>query len=230
MPSSPSRPEVEAIDALHGAARHGTIASALTALGRFAHGRPGIPILGGGALSPVGPSAPLLRADGAPCAAEGPVVPDPVLAEAGLRWILVPAGGAPPRRLRIGALALRAGLLERILDRAYDHLAPRLSAGEPVLRRQLVRAAFVEALGAADQARREAPRLLAASAEIDLDAAHDALSEATMRAAKLMGGHGYLMGAVNTTEFVSLCLAAMSRSTARTPRPARSTPAIEEAA
>jgi hypothetical protein len=45
---------------------------------------------------------------------------------------------------------------------------------------------------------------------LDLSEMHRTLTNATMKAAKLMGGHGYLLGETNSIELLSLCLSSIA--------------------
>ena len=199
-------PEQAALDRLFALARKGDLAEALSELGAFATGQRGYLLHHGQALRPRGASLPLI---GMPAGHAPELVADPVLAAQGLEWCRVKDGAPLSHRGRVGALVLRAGLLARILDQAYRHLEHRESSGQKILQLQLVKADFVECYGLADQTLREAAQLLDETMQIDFAARHLALSDATTRAAKLMGGHGFLLGGANTLEFVSLCLAAV---------------------
>ena len=196
------------------AARHGTLDAALSGLGHFVSGQAGYAVYGGQAIRSIGSALPLVDRTGPVAAGGAATVPDPVLTAMGLEWVRLGSGGTAAgrtadRRMATGALVLRAGLLARILDRSYRHLEPRESGGQRVLQHQLVRACFVECFGAAEQMRLEAVYLLDESRAVDPAVLHKGLTSATMKAAKLMGGHGYLLGETNSVEFLSLCLAGM---------------------
>ncbi len=198
------------VDDLYDAARQGTLEQALIALGDFATGHPGFALFAGHGLRVLGSLAPLVGPGGPVAVKAAEAIPDPVLEGLGLEWLRTSAIDPIGRRAQLGALILRAGLLSRILDKAYRHLEPRESGGQRTLQHQLVKAAFVESYGAAEQMRREAPYLLDRTLDIDLSGYGSVLTHATMRAAKLMGGHGYLLGETNSIEFLSLCIASIS--------------------
>jgi hypothetical protein len=198
-------------DDLYYTARRGTLDAALSGLGSFVSGQPGYAVFCGQAIRTIGSALPLVRHDGPIAAADAATVPDPVLTAMGLEWVRLgrsdAVGRRTDRRAATGALVLRSGLLARILDRSYRHLEPRESGGQRVLHHQLVRACFVECFGAAEQMRLEAGYLLDEACSVDPAVLHKGLTSATMKAAKLMGGHGYLLGETNSIEFLSLCLA-----------------------
>lgn len=107
-------------------------------------------------------------------------------------------------RARMGLLLFRVGLLLRILDLSFAHLADRVSGGQKTLRHQLVKSTFSECFSLAETIRCEAPYLLQSSFNIDLCEQHRAITSATTKAAKLMGGHGFLASQANALEFLSL--------------------------
>jgi hypothetical protein len=201
------------VDELFYTARHGTLDAALSRLGSFVSGQPGYAVFCGQAIRTIGSALPLVGHDGPIADVDAATVTDPVLTAMGLEWVRLGRSDAgcrrTDRRAATAALVLRAGLLARILDRSYRHLEPRESGGQRVLQHQLVRACFVESFGAAEQMRLEATYLLDEARAIDPVALHRGLTSATMKAAKLMGGHGYLLGETNSIEFLSLCLAGM---------------------
>ncbi|MGJ8628481.1 MAG: hypothetical protein ACSHXB_16085 [Sulfitobacter sp.] len=205
----PIQPQLERrlIDGFFDAARTGLLEKALTDLGSFVTGRPGFVVFAGHAMVAIGSGAPLLGPNGPLQDQPLSAVNDPVLHEIGMEWVRVNDTTPAGHRAIVGALVLRAGLLCRMLDRAYRHLEGRESGGKPILQHQLVKACFVESYGVAEQIRQEAVPFLDDSLAIDFDALHRALSDATMKASKLMGGHGYLLGEVNSIEFLSMCLA-----------------------
>jgi hypothetical protein len=200
----------QAVDALYNAARTGTLDAGLVAFGFFVTGYVGYALIGGHAMRVPGGTAPLVGRDGPVIADCAYAVPDPVLREIGVEWLrngpVFPTG----RRAEVGVLILRAGLLARILDRAFRHLEPRESGGQRTLQHQLVKACFVESFGAAEQVRQEAPHLLDPTLALDLPEMHRGLSSVTMKASKLMGGHGYLLGETNSIEFLSLCMSSIA--------------------
>lgn len=199
----------QAVDALYNTARTGTLDAGLIALGFFVTGHVGYALIGGHAMRVPGGTAPLVGPEGPVHSDRVYAVPDPVLRGIGVEWLRNGPAFSVGRRAEVGVLILRAGLLARILDRAFKHLEPRESGGQRTLQHQLVRACFVESFGAAEQVRQEAPHLLDPRLALDLPELHRALSATTMKASKLMGGHGYLLGETNSIEFLSLCMSSI---------------------
>jgi hypothetical protein len=191
-------------------------ADALVALGRFAVGRDCVLAARGTALRGKSSDLTLIDLAGRPVAG-GPVLPDTGLDALGVELVLT--GPADPtndpefadrfaRLAEVGALVCRAGLMMQILDQAYAHLEGRESVGVQTLQLPLVKATFTEGASLGDRIRREAAKHLEGGLALDLAAEHSALTAATCRAAKLMGGHGFLAGRINATETLSLLIAA----------------------
>ena len=220
----------QSVDALFDAGRTGTMDAGLMALGFFATGHPGYVLIAGHAMRVPGSDAPLVGPDGPVIAEFVQAVSDPVLRGIGVEWLYNGPVFPVDRRVEVGLLILRAGLLARILDRAYRHLEPRESGGQRILQLQLVRACFIESFGAADRLRMEAPQLLDPTLDLDLSAMHLDLSGVTMNASKLMGGHGYLLGETNSLEFLSLCLSSIAGFAGATRRQGLPRHLVEEAA
>ncbi|MEP4199149.1 MAG: hypothetical protein ABJL99_26280 [Aliishimia sp.] len=214
----PIQPQLEQrlVDGLFETARRAPLEKALAGLGSFVMGTPGFILFSGHAITVIGSDAPLMCAMGKPVSQTHSSVPDPVLRDMGLQWVRAKDKTPANHRAIFGALLLRAGLLCRMLDRAYRHLEHRESGGKPILQHQLVKACFVESYSTAEQIRQEAIGLLDDTLMIDLDHLHDNLSVVTMKASKLMGGHGFLIGEVNSIEFLSMCLAGQAAQTPAT--------------
>jgi hypothetical protein len=192
-------------------------AQMLLAFGRFAVGQDAW--LAGRNLALVdsdpasGSEIPVLAADGRPVAVVQRLAPDRGLAALGLQMVLTAPPGAEASSATIhsltetGAIILRAGLMMRCLSLAFAHLEGRESGGQPTLQLPLVKATFTECATLADRLQREAVKHLEGRPGFDLSATHEALSSATARAAKLMGGHGFLAGQLNALETLSLLIA-----------------------
>ncbi len=203
------QPEQSAVDKLFNVSRSADFSSMLVELGTFATGYPGYLVHRGQSLREAGSKVPMIDTMGNALINDAIIVPDPVLGALGLEWSHVQNDRALTRRGIVGALIVRAGLLVRILDRSFRHLQDRESGGQKTLQHQLVKASFVESFAWAERIRTEAVNLLDETIEIDFDGQHHALTSATVKAAKLMGGHGFLLGEANTLEFLSLCLNAL---------------------
>jgi hypothetical protein len=106
----------------------------------------------------------------------------------------------------LAILAIRLGILSRILDMAYVHLKDRVSFGQKTLSHQLVKATFAEVHGAVirlrEQMRLRADRSLFTGVTDD----HGVLSTFNNKAEKLMGGHGYLLTGTHPLSYLSMLL------------------------
>ncbi|MBT9386230.1 hypothetical protein KM176_20335 [Pseudooceanicola sp. CBS1P-1] len=132
---------------------------------------------------------------------------DPALAAFGLRLSeLAPCPPlAPLPECAQLALALRLGLLARILDLAFRHLETREIFGQRATHLQLIKARF--SAGGAFLARMETELSLGPVAAPGL--LHDEIDRHTIQAAKLMGGHGYLEGSLHGLEYCSQMIRAV---------------------
>lgn len=206
-----------ACDDLFRHARTGEIASGLAALGTFVTGRASFVAQDNIALRRAGDNTtPLVDGEGNSLAMTGTLPADVALAALGVEVIETRGGGTgrPNRRVQIGGLVWRAGLLVRVLDTAFAHLSGRESNGQKTLQHQLVKSTFTECYALAERVRLEAPHGLLGSLHLDVEGLHADLGRATTKAAKLMGGHGYLRGGLNGLECLSLCAAAILAGTA----------------
>ncbi|WGW04526.1 acyl-CoA dehydrogenase family protein [Tropicibacter oceani] len=196
-------------------ARTRDAASGALALGQFVTGRPCHVALGGVYLRRCDDNeTPVLDSAGNPLPVAGVVFPDPSLAVLGIEAVRLPGGPsmALDRRARVGAVLWRIGVLLKMLDTAFAHLSTRESGGQKTLQHQLVKATFTECFSLAEQLRLEAPHWLGAAEVPDLSDPHARLTAATCKAAKLMGGHGYLRGSLNSLECLSLCVSSLTNA------------------
>lgn len=200
------------IDVLFSQARHKTGAEALLALGKFVTGTPCYVMHNGIGLRHPADLSPVTDEGGKPVVGLTSGQHDRALDALGLEVIHAPQR---PSQLslvaQVGVLVLRAGLLLRALDEAHAHLKPRESGGQKTLQLQLVKSCFTECFTLADQVRREAAAFLDdprfERRPPNLDEEHRAISDAMVKASKLMGGHGYRLGKLNSLETLSFCIA-----------------------
>lgn len=192
-------------------------AASLQVLGRFALGRNCYIAAGGIVLRAAGDrETPVFDRLGRPVTVSRILPRDRAIAALGIEMLEVVQTEATPHdiaavdRVRlltgVGALVFRGALLTRMLGLAYAHLETRESGGQRTLQLPLVKATFTECASLADRTLREASRHLEGMPGLDLLAAHQALTEATSDAAKLMGGHGFLLGNLNSIETLSLLI------------------------
>lgn len=188
----------------------------LLALGRFTVGQPGYLAHDGLALRQVGDTQnPIFDGAGQRIAPLGEVIEDRALTALGLEIARVSeTGQAPNQRATMGGLIWRAGLLLRMLDLSYAHLSGRESGGQKTLQHQLIKTTFTESFSLAEQIRLEAPHYLDGALQLDHAGLHEKLGAVTTKAAKLMGGNGFLLGSLNSLETLSLYGAALLSSSA----------------
>ncbi|NIZ12590.1 hypothetical protein [Phaeobacter sp. HF9A] len=126
---------------------------------------------------------------------------DPALAAFGLglsRVAARPATALSPELAQV-FVALRLGLLARILDLSYRHLEPRQAFGQRLLHQPLIKAQFSKSGAFVSQVQEE----LEQGGEIATTRLHDQIDQHGQQAAKLMGGHGFRAGEVNGLEYLS---------------------------
>jgi hypothetical protein len=132
--------------------------------------------------------------------------PDLVVNHLGLRIGQVSAAEPDRFSTSLAILAIRLGILSRILDMAYVHLKGRVSFGQKTLSHQLVKATFADVHGGvvrlSEQMRLRAGRSLA----VGLDDDHCVVSNFNNKAEKLMGGHGYLLTGTHSLSYLSMLL------------------------
>jgi len=203
-------------DQLYTEARTRDCAAGLRALGTFINGRPSYFANGEIALIGTGDtSVPVLNGLGNVVSFEAPKDQDKALTALGLTLVRIPAAQATSdRRAQVSALIWRAGLLAKLLDTAFAHLSSRESGGQKTLQHQLVKASFTECFTASERVRTELPFFLDETNALDFDAEHKELSRLTTAAAKLMGGHGFLLGSLNSLETLSFVVSNLLAATA----------------
>lgn len=185
--------------------RQGPLSDALNALGDAAFGHAGVPACNHMAIAATDQDVigdlhqPL-------CQTHLTRISDPILDALALGLFRVDAPGVDPTSIALEALLLRAGLLGRILDIAYAHLRGRVSMGKKTLSHQLVKAGFADAYGVL----RLTCEIVTVRAETKdlagLDRDHNRLTEATLEAEKLMGGHGFLLDGTHPIGYLSMLL------------------------
>src|SRR5262245_18281962 len=132
------------VEALARESRHDLPSCALAALGLAVTGTRGYLASSGYAIRDADAALPVIALDGSAIREDRIApLPDPVLSSFGLRLGRVEDANCCSGALH--ALAVRIGLLYRMLDLAYCHRNPRVSFGQRTLSHQLVKAAFAEA-------------------------------------------------------------------------------------
>lgn len=106
----------------------------------------------------------------------------------------------------IGCVAARLGLLMRILDKSWAHLSVRRSFGVKTTRHQLIKAEFADLSSQCSQLLVQWRMRIAAQDFNDAEEDQWQITQLTNRAEKLMGGHGYLLGATHTLSYLSMML------------------------
>ncbi|OTA14540.1 hypothetical protein Xvie_03631 [Xenorhabdus vietnamensis] len=100
----------------------------------------------------------------------------------------------------------RLGLVTRTLDMAHQHLQGRKSFGQKTTRHQLIKASFSDIYGDVTQLRYQLLHRLETENHHGVEAEHQAITRLANQAEKLMGGHGFLMGATHTVSHLSMLL------------------------
>ncbi|HHQ4528786.1 TPA: hypothetical protein ACSP1Y_002566 [Aeromonas hydrophila] len=102
--------------------------------------------------------------------------------------------------------SVRLGLVARTLDITYQHLNGRKSFGQKTTRHQLIKASFSDIYGDVTQLMYQLQFRLESEDHCELEIEHQAITRLSNQAEKLMGGHGFLMGATHTVSHLSMLL------------------------
>jgi hypothetical protein len=202
-----SPPFADKLVTLYRKARSDALGDALMAFGEAVTGVPGFLVCNGFVIHP--------RASGIPIVCgEGTIIdpaklvdcPDLVINYLGLCIGQVSAIEPDRFTTSLAILAIRLGILSRILDMAYVHLKDRVSFGQKTLSHQLVKATFADVHGAVvrlrEQMRLRADRAL----PVGLPDDHGVVTECNNKAEKLMGGHGFLLSGTHSQSYLSMLL------------------------
>ncbi|WJV65414.1 acyl-CoA dehydrogenase family protein [Pectobacteriaceae bacterium CE70] len=169
----------------------------------------------GVALYSLQPPLPLLQGDGSAVAdtALTTLADDRLLNYLGLAVAQVATSqpGTPQQSLLVAAL--RLGLAAKILDMSYTHLNQRQSFGQKTTRHQLIKASFSEIYADITQLKFQLILRLEEGDFTGLEQEHDAITQLTNKAEKLMGGHGFLLGNSHTLSHFSMLLYSASGKT-----------------
>ncbi|WP_248751797.1 hypothetical protein [Pseudomonas sp. MWU15-20650] len=104
----------------------------------------------------------------------------------------------------IVSVAARLGLLVRMLGMSWTHLSARRSFGVKTTRHQLIKAEFADLSSQCSLLVSQWEMRIAAQDFQDAEDDHWQITLLTNRAEKLMGGHGYLLGATHTLSYLSM--------------------------
>lgn len=102
------------------------------------------------------------------------------------------------------SVAVRLGLLTRMLGMSWTHLSARRSFGTKTTRHQLIKAEFADLSSQCSLLVLQWEMRIAAQDFQDAEDDHWQITQLTNRAEKLMGGHGYLLGATHTLSYLSM--------------------------
>jgi hypothetical protein len=102
------------------------------------------------------------------------------------------------------SVAARLGLLMRMLGMSWTHLSSRRSFGVKTTRHQLIKAEFADLSSQCSLLVSQWEIRSAAQDFQDVEEDHWQITLLTNRAEKLMGGHGYLLGATHTLAYLSM--------------------------
>jgi hypothetical protein len=210
-----SPPSSESLANLYRKARKDALGSALTALGEVVSGVPGFLISNDFVIYDCAAGGPIVCGDGTRIAAPQLVdYPDPVMDHLGLCIGQAAAGEADNVSASLAVLAIRLGILSRMLDMAYVHLKDRVSFGEKTLSHQLVKATFAEVHGAVVRLNEQLRLRADESLSVGLREDHCEVTEFNGKAEKLMGGHGYLLTGTHSLSYLSMLLFSIYGATA----------------
>jgi hypothetical protein len=106
----------------------------------------------------------------------------------------------------IFSVAARLGLLMRMLGMSWTHLSARRSFGVKTTRHQLIKAEFADVSSQCSLLVLQWEMRIAAQDFQDAEEDHWQITLLTNRAEKLMGGHGYLLGATHTLSYLSMMI------------------------
>lgn len=112
-----------------------------------------------------------------------------------------------PTQAAMAVLGLRLGLLARMLDTAYAHLEGRSSFGQRLIHQPLIKGQFAASGALMTRIRAEMQQGQHAGPAW-IESLHTEIDRHSVQAAKLMGGHGFLEGSVNSMEYLSSILRA----------------------
>ncbi|MDQ0741471.1 MULTISPECIES: hypothetical protein [unclassified Pseudomonas] len=142
---------------------------------------------------------------------------DRVLASLGLdlRWLgeeqVIAADDTP----LMVSVAARLGLLTRMLGMSWTHLSARRSFGVKATRHQLIKAEFADLSSHCSLLSLQWGMRIEAQDFQDAEEDHWHITQLTNRAEKLMGGHGYLLGATHTLSYLSMMIYSLYGKTTR---------------
>jgi hypothetical protein len=202
-----SAPCSEQLANLYRKARKDALGSALIALGESVSGSPGFLLVNDFVIYDRSVGGPIVRSDGGRIAVSRLLdCPDPVMNYLGLCIGQASAVDGDAAVASLAALAIRLGILSRMLDMAYVHLKGRVSFGQKTLSHQLVKATFAEVHGAVVRLKEQMHLRANRSVWVGLREDHCELTTFNGKAEKLMGGHGYLLTGTHSLSYLSMLL------------------------
>jgi hypothetical protein len=202
-----SPPSSEQLANLYRNARKDAIGTALMGLGEAVSGVSGFLLANDFVIYDRAVGGPIVCTDGQRIAVSRlRDCPDPVMDHLGLSVGQRSAADGDAAVPSIAALAIRLGILSRMLDMAYVHLKGRMSFGEKTLSHQLVKATFAEVHGAAVRLKEQMRLRAEKSVWAGLREDHCELTAFNGKAEKLMGGHGYLLTGTHSLSHLSMLL------------------------
>ncbi|WP_300628610.1 hypothetical protein [Pseudomonas sp.] len=126
------------------------------------------------------------------------------------------------------SVAARLGLLMRMLGMSWTHLSARRSFGVKATRHQLIKAEFADLSSHCSLLLLQWDMRIAAQDFHDAEDDHWQITQLTNRAEKLMGGHGYLLGATHTLSYLSMVIYSLyGKTTGHSGSPQRNSPGVE---
>ena len=188
-------------------ARKDDLGETLRSFGEVVTGAPGFVIANGFVIHQRDSRTPFVGGDGTVIDPAHVVdCPDLVINHLGLCIGQVSAAEPDRFATSLAILAIRLGILSRILDMAYVHLKDRVSFGQKTLSHQLVKATFAEVHGAVIRLREQMHLRAVRSLSSGMVDDHCVVSDYSSKAEKLMGGHGYLLTGTHSLSYLSMLL------------------------
>ncbi|TWC22875.1 MULTISPECIES: hypothetical protein [unclassified Pseudomonas] len=113
------------------------------------------------------------------------------------------------------SVAARLGLLTRMLGMSWTHLSARRSFGVKTTQHQLIKAEFADVSSQCSLLMLQWEMRIAAQDFQDAEQDQWQITQLANRAEKLMGGHGYLLGATHTLSYLSMMIYSLHGKTTR---------------
>jgi hypothetical protein len=200
-------PGSKTLDNLYQMSRRDALSDSLASFGEAVTGAKGYLVCNGYVIHGQGAQFPIITGDGVDIGVSEVIdCPDLIVNYLGLSIGRI--SGPQPNQFAtsLAMIAVRLGLLSRILDVSYEHLKDRVSFGQKTLKHQLVKATFAEVYGTVASLREQMHLRAEHVSGVGLEGDHVLITEFNCKAEKLMGGHGYLLTGTHSLSYLSMLL------------------------